>query len=84
MTTDPFNTLYSSRPRMVFNTSLRHSGTARKLAELATSKGYQVEFGGGSFPHDLKMNEGWDCYTPMKDHTLKSAISYISNHPGVD
>lgn len=69
---------------MILNASLRHSGAARRLMETAVSKGYQVEFGSGSFPHDLKMHEGWDCYGPLKNHTLRSASTYISDHPGVD
>lgn len=84
MSIDPFGGLYNSRPRIVFNSSLRNSGTAIELAEIALSKGYIVEFGNGSFRHDLKMHEGWDSKGPLKDHSLRSAASYLSDHPGVD
>lgn len=84
MSTDPFSTLYTTRPRMVFNSSLVNSGTAIELAELALTKGYIVEFGSGHFPHDLKMHEGWDSNGPMRDYTLRSAMNYIQNHPGIE
>jgi hypothetical protein len=61
-----------------------HSGSAQKLAELARSKGYEVQFEYGSFPCDIKMNEGLDCYSRMANHSIRSAAAYIQGHPGID
>jgi hypothetical protein len=84
VTVDPFNTLYASRPKIIFNTSLRNSGAAHSLAELARTKGYEVEFARDHFRRDVKMHVGWDSYGALRDYTLNAAMKILSDHPGVD
>lgn len=84
MTFDPFNALYASRPKIVFNSSLRNSGAAQNLAELAKAKGYEIEFARDHFRHDVKMHVGWDSYGALQDYTINAATKLLHNHPGVD
>lgn len=84
MTVDPFNTLYISRPKIVFNISLKNSGAAHGLAQLAKTKGYDVEFSTDHFRHDVKMHVGWDSYGDLKDYTINAAMKLLRDHPGVD
>ena len=82
MTYSPFGTLQENRPRFLVPERLQHCATVAELARLAESKGYLVSVESGAFINDIRMHEGFDNSTPLRNHTVRSARRIIESHPG--
>lgn len=82
MSITPFAGLYGNAPELIIHSRLKHVASARKLAEMAEQKGYKVIIGEGGFRRDVKLNEGFDVNSPVRDHSLMSAMRFIEQHPG--
>lgn len=84
MNQDPFDTLYSNRPRLVVHSSLRNCISVIELAKLAKSKGYEVEVQDARMINDVILSEGYDAGAPRRSHSIRSARLFLERHPGVD
>lgn len=82
---NPFGVLYCSRPELVLHETLKNSGAAARLLELARSKGYAVSLSTtGGFVSAVRLHEGTDSSAPMRNHSIRSATRFLEEHPGID
>lgn len=85
MKQNPFGVLYHNRPELVLHETLKNSGAAMRLLELARSKGYAVSVSTtGGFINAIRLHEGLDNHAPMRSHSIRSATRFLEEHPGID
>lgn len=82
MTYTPLGNIYANAPRLVIHYSLRHCSSVIDLARMAELKGFEVSFDEGGFVNDIRLNEGFDCSAPVRNHSVRTARRFIEQHPG--
>jgi hypothetical protein len=78
----PFGELYNNRPKCVIHGRLKNCTTVQELAQLANAKGYEVLFDEGGFANDIKLSEGFDAESPVRNHSVRTARRFLERHPG--
>ena len=76
--------VWRNRPKLIIHGRLQNCGSVRELADLAVSKGFEIEVHPSGFMHDVKLHEGSDASAPLRNHTVRSARRFLELHPGAN
>lgn len=78
-----YGELYDQRPELVIHERLRHSGTIRKIIDMAKENNYKVSFDHGPFRHDMLIKEGGENSDRVQSHTISSIFRHFRQPGGM-